>query len=64
MSLLNDFLNYRQGIKCVEDQIMYGNSYLMVKERSKYNPLRYLLGRRKEKRIHPKSIFINSFSES
>lgn len=58
MSRLGDWLNDKELSKGVEYQWLYGTSFMQVTDRSKFNPMRYLLGVKKFRAISPKNMLI------
>lgn len=52
--------NQRQKVnkELREDEFIYGNSFLYQTERSRFNPMRYIVGRTKFRRIDPRTVFI------
>lgn len=56
LTILGEYLNWRQEYLAAQDLLIFGTSYLSVTDRHKYNPMRYLLGKEKKLRIHPKKI--------
>lgn len=41
-----------------QDQLIYGTSAYIIVDRKWWNPLYYIFGRVKTKRIHPKNLFV------
>lgn len=56
MSVLGDFLNFRQETYAAMDAVIYGNSFLKYTDRKWYNPMRYILGKEKVKRLDPRYV--------
>lgn len=54
---LNDFLNFREEMKGHMDAMVYGTGRVMTIERKRWNPLRYVLGIEKVKRLDPRKYF-------
>lgn len=61
---LNNYLNEKQLNKNSKQAFIYGTSYHSVSQRSKFNPLRYLLGSVKIKALDPKDIFITKMFDN
>lgn len=57
MTLLGEFLNFRQEVFASMDAVIYGRSILQRTERKWYNPMRYILGVEKVKRIDPRKVY-------
>jgi len=57
---MKDYFSNIDMIKSFRDRILYGTSTIIFIERSKFNPLRYLMGISKVKRINPSKIYIKS----
>ena len=53
MSILGEFLNFRQETYAAMDAMIYGTSYIHRTDRKWYNPMRYILGIEKLKRLDP-----------
>jgi hypothetical protein len=45
------------------DEAIYGCSFLYQKERSRLNPLRYIIGKTKQYRLDPRTTFIGKHTE-
>lgn len=60
MSKLGNWLNQREINKAKYDQMIFGVSYLYYYNRYPWNPLYYILGVVKVKRIKPDAIIIRT----
>lgn len=59
MISLNDWLNRREISKCFTDELIYGTSFKLIIQRSKWNPMTYILNdRHKIKRVDPRRVII------
>lgn len=55
-TLLGDFYNYRENVRAHMDCILFGNSMLKESRRNWWNPMYWILGEIKIKRIPPHKI--------
>mgnify|MGYP003395241958 CR=1 FL=1 len=53
-TLLGEFLNFRQEVYASMDSAIFGNGYLKKTTRSRFNPMYWILGEKKLKRIDPR----------
>lgn len=64
MTKLGQFLNDRQRNKIEYDIVVFGTSFIYMTDRSKFNPMRYILGRIKIKRIDPRKMLIKRYGDN
>lgn len=60
MTWLGNYLNMRENRLANSDMIIYGTGIVSETTRHWLNPMRYLLGDRKIKRIHPGKVVIHA----
>jgi len=56
---MEDYFSQKAVIKSQTDLVLFGTSILLEKKRSRFNPLRYLMGEQKIVRINPCKTILN-----
>lgn len=59
MSMIGDYLNYREEMLAAMDCFIFGQSFIIKSVRKWYNPMRYILGESKSKRLDPRKCLID-----